>query len=160
MTTMDDRHLDYSRERRLIVNAITVQGRDVAMAPLPLYIGHRIRNIETFNMSVWTVNRDNHFLNPRGSDGRRDKRAGQLGDAGEKTKKIWFNLTKTFKARTSRIVKLWHRNPSCWLGKKSRTMLNQSVARVLPSIVRGLPYKFIEYQCFPMFCVNVETLCK
>ena len=78
------------------------------------------------------------FLALEGRDGRRGIASRPaVRNAGEQTKNIEFliNLKKAFKERGSRIVKLWHQNPLCWLGKQSKTMLSQSVVRV--SITRS-----------------------
>ena len=88
------------------------------------------------------------FLIPRGVDGWRDMRAGQLSNAGEKTKKIEFNSVKTFKARTSRIVKQCRLNMLYLPGKKPRTITNQSIARVLTMFVRGLLYSQLDFNEF------------
>ena len=98
--------------------------------------------VETCDMSV---------LDPRGVDGQRDMRAGQLRNAGEKLRKYEFNCVKTFKARTSRIVKQCRREMLYLPGKKPRTITNQSIARVLTMFSSGMSYSQLDLNEFLYF---------
>ena len=155
MTIVDNRRLDYSRDRRLIVKEMTVQGGYVAIS-LPLDPLSRIYDNERWNLWYVCVNRNlyrRRFLILGGVDGRRDMRAGQLSNAGEKTKKIWINSIKTFKARTSQIVKQCRLSMLYLPGKKPRTIMNHSIARVLimlfGDVVSSIEYlmNFYLYWC-------------
>ena len=58
----------------------------------------------------------------------------------KKLRKYEFNCTKTFKARTSRIVKQWQWKMLYLPGKKPKTIINQSIAQVFTMCSSGMSY--------------------
>ena len=106
MTTMDDRRLDYSRDWRLIVKKMTVQGGMWRFrSPLTLYLGHMIMSVGTCDMCVWTVISIDAASSPyEGVDGRRDIEPASWATPVKKLRKFELILSRLRKGEHLKLV--------------------------------------------------------